>query len=391
VGRIVVVTFLTFLVVQVYEVQPVVAQVEGPRVVLSSDRKTGERQVQLIGRGTPAYPTVDITCDGKRRTVPLTASGVADSRTVAAYAVADSIAEATLQAVECRLLIPGQEIALPRQQLWAAWASPAKSTEAPKVFQGQVVEVIDGDTIKVTVQGRIETVRYIGIDSPETNHPTKGLEPGGREASEVNRQLVARQQIRLELDVQERDRNGRLLAYVYSGDQMVNAELVRRGYAQAMTVPPNVRYQDLLAKLQREAREQKRGLWADPSEPTTPPAPSVAQAVRPTSGVRPGVDPESPWTCPLSHPIKGNSLPPLVSGAYITCGVGTSTARRSLSDAMRRRRRRSRMGVGGHGGDRRRSPRGRPPVRLTDTPESNTPRAPRVTRRPWACKNRSSR
>jgi micrococcal nuclease len=309
VGRIVVIALLTFLVVQVYDVQPVVAQVEGPRVVLSSDRKTGERQVQLLGRGTPAYPTVDITCDGKRRMVPLTTSGVADSRTVATYAVADTIAEAMLQAVECRLLIPGREIALPRQQMWAAWASPAKSTEAPKVFQGQVVEVIDGDTIKVTVQGRIETVRYIGIDSPETNHPTKGLESGGREASEVNRQLVARQQVRLELDVQERDRYGRLLAYVYVGDQMINAELVRRGYAQATTVPPNVRYQDQFVKVQREAREQKRGLWADPSAPTTPSPPSVTQAIGPTSGVRPGVDPESPWTCPSPHPIKGNFTP----------------------------------------------------------------------------------
>jgi micrococcal nuclease len=93
------------------------------------------------------------------------------------------------------------------------------------------------------------------------------------------------------------------------GDQMVNAELVRRGYAQAMTVPPNVRYQDQFVKVQREAREQKRGQWADLSEPTTPPSPSVAQAIRPTSGVRPGVDPESAWACPSSHPIKGNFTP----------------------------------------------------------------------------------
>jgi len=68
--------------------------------------------------------------------------------------------------------------------------------------------------------------------------------------------------------VRERDRFGRLLAYVYVGGQMVNAELVRRGYAQVMTVPPNVRHQDLFLKLQREAREQKRGLWADPSAAT---------------------------------------------------------------------------------------------------------------------------
>ena len=58
-----------------------------------------------------------------------------------------------------------------------------------------------------------------------------------------------------------RDRYGRLLAYVWLGDTMVNAELVRRGYAQVMTVPPNVRYQDLFLKLQREARDAGRGLW----------------------------------------------------------------------------------------------------------------------------------
>ena len=79
------------------------------------------------------------------------------------------------------------------------------------------------------------------------------------------------------------------MAYVYVGDQMVNAELVRRGYARVMTIPPNVRHQDLFVKLQREAREQKRG-----------------QADRQSSGERPGVPPESTWTCPASQPIKGN-------------------------------------------------------------------------------------
>jgi micrococcal nuclease len=67
--------------------------------------------------------------------------------------------------------------------------------------------------------------------------------------------------VRLETDVQARDRYGRLLAYVWVGDVMVNAELVRQGYAQVMTVPPNVRHQELFVKLQREAREAGRGLW----------------------------------------------------------------------------------------------------------------------------------
>jgi micrococcal nuclease len=73
--------------------------------------------------------------------------------------------------------------------------------------------------------------------------------------------MVEGQTVRLEFDVQTRDRFGRLLAYVYVGNLMVNAELVRQGYAQAAAYPPNVRYQELFLQLQREAREAKRGLW----------------------------------------------------------------------------------------------------------------------------------
>jgi micrococcal nuclease len=132
---------------------------------------------------------------------------------------------------------------------------------APGTLEGMVVRVVDGDTIHVRLGDRVQKVRYIGMNTPEVHHPTKGEEPGGREASEVNRQLVAGKTVRLELDVQERDRYGRLLAYVWVGDVMVNAELVRLGYAQVMTIPPNVRHQQTFVKLQREAREAGRGLW----------------------------------------------------------------------------------------------------------------------------------
>ena len=138
-------------------------------------------------------------------------------------------------------------------------ALPAWSAPAP--LEGTVVRVVDGDTIHVRIGARVEKVRYIGVNTPEVHHPTKGEEPGGREAAEVNRRLVEGQAVRLELDVQERDRYGRLLAYVWIGDLMINAELVRLGYAQVMTVPPNVRYQEVFLKLQREAREAGRGLW----------------------------------------------------------------------------------------------------------------------------------
>jgi micrococcal nuclease len=131
-------------------------------------------------------------------------------------------------------------------------------------LDGDVVRVVDGDTIHVRVGDRVEKVRYIGVNAPELHHPRKGEEPGGREAAEVNRTLVSGRHVRLEMDVQARDRYGRLLAYVWVDDTMINAELVRRGYAQVMTVPPNVRHQALFLTREREARQAQRGLWREP-------------------------------------------------------------------------------------------------------------------------------
>ena len=129
------------------------------------------------------------------------------------------------------------------------------------------MRVVDGDTVHVRLGGAVEKVRYIGIDTPETNHPTRGEEPGGRAATAANSRLVSDRPVRLEPDVQLRDRYGRLLAYVWvkrpdGGELMVNAELVRLGYAAVMTAPPNVRHAELFRKLAAEAREHRRGLWA---------------------------------------------------------------------------------------------------------------------------------
>ncbi len=122
---------------------------------------------------------------------------------------------------------------------------------APVTSQGdsttvQVVRVVDGDTIQVCcVFGDRVTVRYVGVDTPETHHPMKGVEYFGMKAAEANRKLVDGKTVRLEFDVQEQDRYGRLLAYVYLEEgTFVNAWLVENGYAMVMTVPPNVNYQD---------------------------------------------------------------------------------------------------------------------------------------------------
>lgn len=124
-----------------------------------------------------------------------------------------------------------------------------------------VQRVVDGDTV-VLAGG--ERVRYIGVDTPELHHPRKPVEPYAREAKEFNRQLVAGKRVRLELDVQKRDRYGRLLAYVYLEDgTFVNSELLRQGYAQLLTIPPNVQHADLFVQMQKEAREAGRGLWQE--------------------------------------------------------------------------------------------------------------------------------
>jgi len=127
----------------------------------------------------------------------------------------------------------------------------------------RVVRVIDGDTIEVCcIADRPEKVRYIGVNAPETKHPTKGVEAFGMEAAASNKMRVAGKTVRLEFDMQRRDRHDRLLAYVYLEDgTFVNAWLVEQGYAQVMTIPPNVKHQELFLKLQREAREAGRGLW----------------------------------------------------------------------------------------------------------------------------------
>ena len=127
---------------------------------------------------------------------------------------------------------------------------------------GRVVAVSDGDTIRVRLDsGRVERVRYIGVDTPETAKPDAPVECYADRAHAFNERLVGGRDVRLVLDVEERDRYGRLLAYVYAGGTMVNAALVREGYADVLTVPPNVRFAARFRRLASEARRAGTGLW----------------------------------------------------------------------------------------------------------------------------------
>jgi micrococcal nuclease len=125
----------------------------------------------------------------------------------------------------------------------------------------RVERVVDGDTI-VLAGG--ERVRYIGIDTPESVKPGTPVQCFAKAAGRENERLVEGEQVRLRYDAEQRDRYGRLLAYVYrSRDGMfVNAELVRRGYARTMTIPPNVAHAADFGRLARAARVAGRGLWS---------------------------------------------------------------------------------------------------------------------------------
>jgi micrococcal nuclease len=127
-----------------------------------------------------------------------------------------------------------------------------------------VRRVIDGDTIELG-DGRL--IRHIGIDAPEVRRRVNDRwvadpEPFSRAATEANRQLVEGKAVRLEHDVQTHDRHGRTLAYVYVDDRMVNEALLEAGYAQVMTIPPNVRYAERFRAAAKAARSARRGLWS---------------------------------------------------------------------------------------------------------------------------------
>ena len=126
-----------------------------------------------------------------------------------------------------------------------------------------VTRVVDGDTVHARVGGRDETVRYIGMDTPETVKPGVPVQCFGKAASAANRRLVDGQRVRLRLDAEPRDRYGRLLAYVYRRRDglFVNAALVRDGFATILTIAPNVSHARDLRALERRARARRRGLW----------------------------------------------------------------------------------------------------------------------------------
>lgn len=127
-----------------------------------------------------------------------------------------------------------------------------------------LVRVIDGDTIKVKINGKEENVRFLLVDTPETNHPRmSGPQPFGPEAKEFMEEFAAGGKLELELDVSERDRYGRLLAYVYVDGVSAQEELLKRGLARvAYIYPPNTRHVDPYQAIQKKAQAEGVGIWS---------------------------------------------------------------------------------------------------------------------------------
>lgn len=150
-------------------------------------------------------------------------------------------------------------------------ASPQPSVSqevlAVGITEAVVTRVIDGDTIIANVSGREQTVRYIGINAPETVSPKKGVECFGRQASDENKKLVTEKRVWLEKDAEDSDKYGRLLRYVYlkiDGDNLlfVNDYLLRQGFAKIYTFPPNTKYLSRFEQAQVAAKAQNLGLWS---------------------------------------------------------------------------------------------------------------------------------
>jgi micrococcal nuclease len=125
-----------------------------------------------------------------------------------------------------------------------------------------VRRVVDGDTIEMRIGRTNETVRLLGIDTPETVHPSKPVECFGPEASARTKELLAKgTTVRIERDVEARDHFGRLLLFVFVGEVMVNEALLREGFARPLSIAPNVARAAEFDRLASEARNRGVGLW----------------------------------------------------------------------------------------------------------------------------------
>ncbi len=148
-------------------------------------------------------------------------------------------------------------------------SSEPKSTkkvipEIDSTKQYEVNKVIDGDTFSVKIDKKVITVRMIGVDTPETVDPRKTVQCFGKEASDKTKELLTNKTVRLEIDKTQgkADKFGRILAYVYRSDEIfINSYLIENGYAHEYTYNIPYKFQKEFKELEKNARENKAGLW----------------------------------------------------------------------------------------------------------------------------------
>jgi micrococcal nuclease len=131
----------------------------------------------------------------------------------------------------------------------------------PRSADAYVTRVVDGDTVEARIGDAVEDVRLIGIDTPETVKPDTPVQCFGPQASSFTHRVLTEQPVRMVFGVERRDIYGRLLAYVYIGHRFFNAELVRRGLARTLAIPPNTLHSGLFRRLELRAARAGRGLW----------------------------------------------------------------------------------------------------------------------------------
>lgn len=147
----------------------------------------------------------------------------------------------------------------------AAASESEKETvsEKEQIIPAEVVRVIDGDTVKVLVDGKEETLRLLLVDTPETVHPNKSVQPFGPEASSFAKSMLSGKEVELELDVGERDKYGRLLVYLHVDGKMFNKLLIEKGLARVGYVyAPNTKHVDEFYELQKAAQKKEIGIWS---------------------------------------------------------------------------------------------------------------------------------
>jgi micrococcal nuclease len=142
------------------------------------------------------------------------------------------------------------------------WSAGGRAT-AGTTYRATVVQTIDGDTVVAQFDdGTVDTIRLLGVDTPETHHPTKPVECFGPEAAAYTRRRLLGRRVGLERDVEARDRYGRLLVYVAIDGQRFNDELLRLGYARLLVIPPNGAHARAMLAAELDAHAERRGLWA---------------------------------------------------------------------------------------------------------------------------------